>query len=282
MLAILKLWQLFFIRELQKDFIVKLKKIHTSIMFLVIFLRVTFIGTAGSMITKTRTNSAILIDEDLLIDCGEGTTQKLLSILGDLSKIDNILISHGHADHIIGLVSLLWAMWLDRRVKELTITGPEYIENQVTSLLRLVYTPLERLTFKINYNVNPSFLENVSIKTTVHKPMNYAYRIERVGKSICYTGDTGPFEDLAELAVDCDLLIHETAFPDELSDLAHTLNHSTPSDAGLLACKANVKILALVHWPGIFEGNESLLIDQATKTFKGQVILAKDLDVLDL
>ncbi|WXG42414.1 MAG: MBL fold metallo-hydrolase [Candidatus Freyarchaeum deiterrae] len=243
----------------------------------------TFLGTAGSMITKTRTNSAVLIDEDLLIDCGEGTTQKLLSILGDLSKIDNILISHGHADHINGIISLVWGMWLEnRRSKELTITGPEYIENQVTSLLRLEHTPLDRLTFKINYNVNPNFFENIRIKTTVHDPTNYAYRIERMGKSICYTGDTGPFRDLVEIAADCDLLIHEATFQDELSDLAHTLNHSTPSDAGLLASAANAKILALVHWPGIFEGNESVLIDQARKTFKGQIILAKDLDVLEL
>lgn len=242
----------------------------------------TFLGTAGSMITKTRTNLAILIDEDLLIDCGEGTTQKLLSILGDLSKIDNILLSHGHADHINGITSLFWAMWLNRRIKEITITGPEYIENQVTSLLRLGYTPLEKLTFKINFKINPNFSENIRIKSTVHNPVNYAYRIERMGKSICYTGDTGPFNDLAELAVDCDLLIHEAAFPDELSDLAHTLNHSTPSDAGLLASRANAKILAIVHWPGNFEGNESILINQAAKTFKGLIILAKDLDVLEL
>lgn len=247
-----------------------------------IFLRVTFLGTAGSMITKNRTNSAILIDEDLLIDCGEGTTQKLLSILGDLSKIDNILISHGHADHINGIISLLWTMWLNRRTKGLTITGPDYIENQVTSLLRLVHTPLERLTFRINYRVNPPPLNNVHTKLTIHNPTNYAYRIERAGKILCYTGDTGPSGDLVELAENCDLLIHEATFPDELSDLAHTLNHSTPSDAGLLASRANAKILALVHWPDIFEGNESLLVEQAAKNFSGKIILARDLDVLIL
>lgn len=249
---------------------------------MVIFLRVTFLGTAGSMITKTRTNSAILIDEDLLIDCGEGTTQKLLSILGDLSKIDNILISHGHADHVNGIISLLWAMWLNGRTKGLTITGPEYIENQVTSLLRLVHTPLERLTFKINYRFNPHPLNNIRIKTTTHSPTNYAYRIERMGKSICYTGDTGPSGDLVELAENCDLLIHEATFPDELSDLAHTLNHSTPSDAGVMASRANAKILALVHWPDTFEENESLLVERVAKNFNGKILLARDLDILIL
>ena len=142
------------------------------------------------MITKTRTNLAILVDEDLLIDCGEGTTQKLLSILGGLTSIDNILVSHGHADHVMGLTSLLWAMWLtDRRTKDLTITGPEYIENLVTSLLRLGYTPLDKLTFKINYNSDPNSLEHIGYRTTVHYPVNYAYLVERMGKRVCYTGD---------------------------------------------------------------------------------------------
>lgn len=240
-------------------------------------------GTAGSMITKTRTNLAVLIDEDLLVDCGEGTTQKLLSILGDLTKIENILISHGHADHVMGLTSLLWAMWLvNRRTKELTITGPEYIENLVTSLLKLGHTPLDKLTFKINYNSKPNSLENIGFITTIHNPLNYAYRIERKGKSVCYTGDTGPCRDLMDFAKNCDLLIHEAAFPDELSDLAHMLNHCTPSDAGLVASMANAKILALFHWPGIFEGRETILINQAKKTYNGEIILAKDLDVLEL
>lgn len=240
-------------------------------------------GTAGSMITKNRSNLAVLIDEDLLIDCGEGTTQKLLSILGDLTKIKNVLISHGHADHVMGLTSLIWAMWLvNRRTNDLQITGPEYIENLVISLLKLGYTPLDKIAFKIKYNSNPGDLENISYITTVHKPVNYAYRVERKGKSVCYTGDTGPFRELVDFAKNCDLLIHEAAFPDELSDLAHTLHHCTPSDAGLLASKANVKILALFHWPDFFEGEESIFINQAKKTFNGEVILANDLDILEL
>ncbi len=246
------------------------------------FLKITFLGTAGSMITKSRTNLAVLVDEDLLIDCGEGTSQKLLAILGDLSKIETILISHGHADHIMGITSLLWAMWLvSKRTKDLKIIGPEYIETLVTSLLKLGYTPLDRLTFKINYELDTSS-ENIFFKATLHNPTNFAYRIERRGKSLCYTGDTAPCEGLVELAEKCDVLIHEAAFPDELSNLAHKLNHSTPSDAGQLASKANVRILALVHWPDIFEGSEYILINQARKSFDGEIILAKDLDVLDV
>ncbi|MEM2133670.1 MAG: MBL fold metallo-hydrolase [Candidatus Freyarchaeota archaeon] len=246
-------------------------------------MKITFLGTAGSMITKSRTNPSVLVDEDLLIDCGEGTSQKLLAILGDLSKIDSILISHGHADHIMGITSLLWAMWLsNRRNKDLKIIGPEYIEALVTSLLKLGYTPLDRLTFRINYAFDTHSYENIFFKPTLHYPTNFAYRIERRGKSICYTGDTAPCEGLIDLAEKCDVLIHEAAFPDELSNLAHKLNHSTPSDAGQLASKANVRILALVHWPDTFEGNESILIDQARRSFDGEIILAKDLDVLEL
>lgn len=65
-------------------------------------MQIYLIGTSGSSITANRTTTSILVDDDLLIDVGEGATQKLLKI-GKFKNIQTILISHLHVDHFIGI-----------------------------------------------------------------------------------------------------------------------------------------------------------------------------------
>jgi len=65
------------------------------------------------------------------------------------------------------------------------------------------------------------------------------------GKSVVYTGDTGPSEEIVELAKDADVLIHESTFLDPKK--AEEGGHSTPLDAANTARKANCKQLILFH-----------------------------------
>src|SRR3712207_3358538 len=89
-------------------------------------LDVLFLGTAGSAPTARRGLPATLVrrgGERLLFDCGEGTQRQLLRSTG-LIDLDEIFLTHFHADHILGLPGMLRTFGLRGRQKPLTIYGP--------------------------------------------------------------------------------------------------------------------------------------------------------------
>lgn len=73
-------------------------------------MEITFLGTSSMVPTKDRNHSAVFVshkNQGILVDCGEGT-QRQMKIAGiNLTKINKILISHWHGDHILGLSGLL-------------------------------------------------------------------------------------------------------------------------------------------------------------------------------
>lgn len=73
-------------------------------------MKLVFLGTAGMVPTKHRNVQSIYIDyngEGILLDCGEGT-QRQITLAGlNAQKIQKILISHWHGDHVSGLVGII-------------------------------------------------------------------------------------------------------------------------------------------------------------------------------
>lgn len=243
-------------------------------------MKVTLIGSGGSAISPDRSLPAILVDKDILFDCGEGTTQSLLKKLGSLNSLKLVFITHLHADHISGIISLIWAMWLrEKRTERITIVGPEKTKDTVMSLLKTANTPLDEVTVPLEFKeLTPgsSYEEMVSTTQSTHKPTCLAYRFERGSAAFCYTGDTAPSKAVTKLATGCKLLIHDSAFPEEMADKAKKSNHSTSAEAASIAKEARVDILVLFHWSNVNEGKEQQLVSQAKKVFAKQVILARD------
>jgi ribonuclease Z len=220
------------------------------------------------------------VDKDVLFDCGEGTTQSLLRKMGSLNSLKLVFVTHLHGDHISGVISLIWAMWLrERRTEHITIVGPEKTKDTVMTLLKTVNTPLDEVTVPLEFKeLTPGNSYNGIVSTTqsIHNPTCLAYRFERGLVSFCYTGDTAPSEKIAKLATGCKLLIHDSAFPEEMADKAKKSNHSTSSEAARIAKEARVDTLVLFHWSNVNEGKEQRLVDQAKKVFTKRVILARD------
>jgi len=89
-------------------------------------LDVLFIGTAGSAPTARRSLPATIVrrgGDRLLFDCGEGTQRQLLRSIG-LVELEEVFITHFHADHWLGLPGMLKTFSLRGRDRGLTVYGP--------------------------------------------------------------------------------------------------------------------------------------------------------------
>jgi ribonuclease Z len=89
-------------------------------------LDVLFVGTAGSAPSARRALPATLVrrgGDRLLFDCGEGTQRQLLKSIG-LVELEEVFITHFHADHWLGLPGMLKTFSLRGRERPLTVYGP--------------------------------------------------------------------------------------------------------------------------------------------------------------
>jgi ribonuclease Z len=91
-------------------------------------LDVVFLGTAASMPTAQRSPAALLVrrgSERLLFDCGEGTQRQLQRSAIGLPDLQEIFLTHFHADHFLGLPGMLKTFALrGRHETPLTVYGP--------------------------------------------------------------------------------------------------------------------------------------------------------------
>ena len=110
-------------------------------------LDVLFVGTAGSAPTAARGLPALLVrrgGERLLFDCGEGTQRQLLRSTG-LIDLEEIFVTHFHADHVLGLPGMLKTFALRGRELPLEVYGPRGLRDLLGSLKRVV----GRLTYDL-------------------------------------------------------------------------------------------------------------------------------------
>ena len=112
-------------------------------------LDLVFLGTAGSAPTAARGTSATLIrrgGDRLLVDCGEGTQRQLLRSDAGLADLEDVFLTHHHADHVLGLPGMLKTFSLRGRETTITVHGPRGTRS-LLSALRIV---IGRLTYPLD------------------------------------------------------------------------------------------------------------------------------------
>jgi ribonuclease BN (tRNA processing enzyme) len=239
----------------------------------------TFLGTSGSVVTKERMCAGVLF-QDKLIDVGFGVLTNLIRSGTKLDAINDIFISHTHSDHIGDFTGLIWAMAMDNRTKRVRVVGSASTANVLEKILALQSTPRSWVKFDIVF-VRP---EEAGVEhfATIHEPENLAYRFETRQGGLVYVGDTARFEKVAEFAKGCDLMIHDGMFLDGQESLAAVTRHSTARDAANVARLAHARRLVLTHISPGNEGAEKKYLVEASSVFDGQIVVAKDHQVLTL
>src|SRR5207244_377873 len=111
-------------------------------------LDIVFFGTSGSMPTADRAPTAVLVrrgGERLLFDCAEGTQRQMLRSSVGLLDLQEVFLTHFHADHYLGLPGMLKTFALRGRELPITVYGPPGLHELFEALRRV----FGKLTYRL-------------------------------------------------------------------------------------------------------------------------------------
>ena len=106
-----------------------------------------FLGTSASAPSVHRgLSSAVVLHKEyrFLVDCGEGTQRQLLRSGLGFRRLDRILLTHGHLDHILGLGGIASTFGRWEAVEEIEIWGGRWALDRVERLMEVVFGPHRR------------------------------------------------------------------------------------------------------------------------------------------
>jgi hypothetical protein len=86
----------------------------------------TFLGTSASVPSAERNHPGLLVEAGghrIMVDCGEGTQRQLLRSGVGFRRLDRLLLTHGHLDHVLGIPGLFSTLRLRQSTDVMTIQG---------------------------------------------------------------------------------------------------------------------------------------------------------------
>ncbi len=119
-------------------------------------IKLVFLGTSDAVPSKERNHTSILLnykDENILIDCGEGTQRQFRKADLNPCKLTRILITHWHGDHVLGIPGLLQTLNFSDYEKPLLIYGPKGTKEFINQILKT-------FIFQGKFNIEVKEVEN--------------------------------------------------------------------------------------------------------------------------
>ncbi len=238
-------------------------------------MKLHFLGTGAGNFRGSRRQPGSALLENLLLDCGAGTTGRLHD-LGRFDQVDAVLISHLHSDHIAGLFDLLLHTLIVGRERPLTIISPPGLGRVLRAMVEVhgtVVDPADLYEFRVlegdrhETTVGPWTIRSVPLD---HSILNLGYLLTANGLSAFYTGDTR--EPSAARKERADYLIHEATFADRYLDLAREYGHSTATQAAEAASAMGVRGLFLNH-VGDKPDSDREIREEARRVFADAVVV---------
>lgn len=99
---------------------------------------ILFLGTSASAPSVHRGLSSLLVQHEefrFLVDCGEGTQRQILQAGVGFKRMNQILLTHGHLDHILGLGGLVSTFLRWDVMEEIEIYGTRHTLDRVHDLI---------------------------------------------------------------------------------------------------------------------------------------------------
>ncbi len=213
-------------------------------------MNITCLGSGGYQPTETRHTSCFLLaSEGIVLDAGTGLFR--LPQYLETDKLD-ILLSHAHLDHVVGLTYLLHVR---DRCPNIVIHGEASKLAAVQQHLfsELLFPILPSVTFRPLEESSKSIVVGdqcqVSWFPLTHPGGSIGYRLDWPDRALGYVTDTtaDPASPYIPHVHGVSLLVHECYFDDDQSELAQLTGHSCVSDVAQVALAAKAKQLALMH-----------------------------------
>ena len=197
---------------------------------------ITFLGTSDAVPSWERSHASLslhMAGRTLQLDCGEPCAKNLAFECVDFGKIDAILLSHLHPDHVAGLPQVIIGMWLEaKRTRDIPVYMPAEGIETFSKLILTTYLFPELIKFNVDFRpVHDGQTFTIgAVHVTPHRTTHldsirrvagdkhgiacepFLYELAANGKRIAYSGDLGEAPDLLPvLDRPLDLLVTECA-----------------------------------------------------------------------
>ncbi len=202
----------------------------------------TTLGTAGGPVTfAERSQPANLLsigNDRMVIDCGDGCTERLAGAGVSPMAVRTVIISHLHQDHVAGLYGLIGLRWMMGAPTAITIYGPPGIDELVDGIERSL-APSEKIGLPSGARSPLALSDMVKVvvvndganvmvggtrvravrnshfdeggQPAANGSVSLSYRFDANGRAIGYTGDTGPSDAVTRLFTGVGLIVSEAA-----------------------------------------------------------------------
>ena len=211
--------------------------------------KLLLLGTANAIPDAEHENPHMAIlgqDGVVLIDCVSSPKIRLARAGIALDDIGDLIVTHFHPDHVSGVPLLLMNMWLMGRRRPLRIYGLHPCVERLEDMMGFYHWERWPRFFPVAFHRLPEqegiiVLEKEEYRILAspvrHLVPTIGLRIESLNshKTVAYSCDTEPCQQVIRLAAGADILIHEAT--------GASPGHSSASQAGGIARQAEVGAL---------------------------------------
>ena len=250
--------------------------------------KIVFLGTAASIPSKDRDNTSFVFGfkKDLfLIDCPGSIVQKLIKAKFDFRKINNIILTHHHPDHIYGLFHLIHAQYkLVKNINIFTNRPTNFLVKKIVSLLKLNQKNYPKIIYKNVFRKQFFYYKNnLKLKAVLNKHMERSFGVRFIfkGRSLLYSSDTALSKNIIKEVSFCDYLIHDCTASSSFFKREPSLYkmHTDSLSLAKTFYPFNLKKIIPVHFLSLKKGEEKK-IEKELRPLRNRLIIPKDFQAI--